>query len=166
MKISELLEDVTPFPTSKVQPTKSPPKYGAAVIPMAPFQQERQVNQQRLQMERSLDSFTNAYIAAALWSTTDDHGDPMDDNYTMDDIADPTFLEMIRDCKDFQEANAQLIAHTDDEQAGHDFWLTRNHHGAGFRDRGLGEVGDQLTNAAHAYGDFDLTVGDDGKIYG
>lgn len=39
---------------------------------------------------------------------------------------------------------------------GHDFWLTRNGHGAGFWDRGLGELGDRLTDAAHAYGSVDV----------
>jgi hypothetical protein len=30
------------------------------------------------------------------------------------------------------------------EQAGIDFWLTRNRHGAGYWDRGLGITGDKL----------------------
>ena len=49
---------------------------------------------------------------------------------------------------------------------GHDFWLTRNRHGAGFWDRGLEFVGINLTDAAHAWGEFNLYVGDDGLIYG
>lgn len=32
------------------------------------------------------------------------------------------------------------------EQAGSDFWLTRNGHGTGFWDRGLGTVGEALTD--------------------
>lgn len=39
------------------------------------------------------------------------------------------------------------------EQAGHDFALTRNHHGAGYWDRGLDDAGRRLTDAAHAYGE-------------
>ena len=50
-------------------------------------------------------------------------------------------------------------------QAGHDFWLTRNRHGAGFWDRGLGERGQRLTDAAHVYGESYLSIGDDGKVY-
>lgn len=50
--------------------------------------------------------------------------------------------------------------------AGIDFWLTRNGHGAGFWDRGLGDVGTRLTCAAHNYGSVDLYAGDDGLIYG
>jgi len=48
--------------------------------------------------------------------------------------------------------------------AGHDFWLTRNHHGAGFWDRELGDVGDRLTEACRAYRELDLYVTDDRKI--
>jgi hypothetical protein len=50
-------------------------------------------------------------------------------------------------------------------QIGHDFWLTRNRHGAGFWDRGLGDLGDKLTAAAHTYGESNLYVGDDGQVY-
>lgn len=46
--------------------------------------------------------------------------------------------------------------------AGHDLWLTRNHHGAGFWDRGLGAVGDVLTREAHAMGSSDVYVSDEG----
>ena len=55
-----------------------------------------------------------------------------------------------------------------DERFGHDFWLTRNRHGAGFWDRkeleadGLGE---RLTDLAHAMGECELYVGDDGEVY-
>lgn len=50
-------------------------------------------------------------------------------------------------------------------QIGHDFWLTRNGHGAGFWDRGLGDVGDQLSEAARAHGAMDAYLGDDGDLY-
>ena len=53
----------------------------------------------------------------------------------------------------------------DKDQAGYDFWLTRNHHGAGFWDRGLDGVGRALTDAAHVYGEVNLYVGDNGRIY-
>jgi hypothetical protein len=43
--------------------------------------------------------------------------------------------------------------------------LTRNGHGSGFWDRGLGKVGEQLTAACGPYGSSDLYVGDDGKVY-
>jgi hypothetical protein len=125
------------------------------------------------------DDFTLAYIECALWSSHDestpDGGEPMDANYDIDDLAPETLRKMIDDCRDFQRGEAELLAQyaevmqseewNADERAGHDFWLTRNGHGAGFWDRGLGQVGDMLSKACKPYGSCDLYVGDDGKIY-
>ena len=49
------------------------------------------------------------------------------------------------------------------EVAGHDFWLSRNGHGAGFFDGDWPENGDKLQAAAEKYGQVDLQV-DDGVI--
>lgn len=124
-----------------------------------------------------LDGFTLAYIECALWSSTDnlrdDGGDPLDDNYGPDDIAAETLARMVEDCADFRDCDEWRAAVGaglwDDAQGGHDFWLTRNGHGAGFWDRygdGAGErLGRALTARADTYGGCDLYVGDDGKIY-
>jgi hypothetical protein len=53
----------------------------------------------------------------------------------------------------------------DAAQIGHDFLLTRNRHGAGFWDRGLGERGEWLTEWAHTYGSTYAYIGDDGAVY-
>lgn len=119
-----------------------------------------------------LDRFTEAYIECALWSSTDNSDDqggaPLDDNYGLDDIAEETLLQAKEDCEAFQRDNWDDIERSREslEQAGHDFWLTRNGHGAGFWDRGLGDVGERLTKASKVYGSVDLYIGDDGKIYG
>lgn len=128
----------------------------------------------------NLDSFTDAYVTCALWSSHDESndagGDPMDQNYSAQDIAPPTLAAMIADCAKFQTDNAADIAAAiegsgngslvySDAGAGHDFWLTRNHHGVGFWDRGLGDVGKRLTSAAHAFGEVDLYIGDDKQIW-
>lgn len=53
-----------------------------------------------------------------------------------------------------------------DFNVAHDFWLTRNHHGAGFWDGDYPEpIATQLTNLAHGFGECNLYVGDDGLIY-
>lgn len=73
---------------------------------------------------------------------------------------------MAVDCRSFVESNAgdlldycrerdRSTEDTPEEYAGHDFWLTRAGHGAGFWDRGLGELGDRLSAAATAYGSPD-----------
>src|SRR5689334_3846724 len=123
----------------------------------------------------SLDEFTTAYIECMLWSSTDlsdeSGGAPLDDNYDSGDIALEALREIVQDCASFQENNETLLKaaystpNYNEERAGHDFWLTRNGHGAGFWDRGLGEIGDALTKAAKVYGGKDPMVGDDGKIY-
>ena len=80
-----------------------------------------------------MDSFTKSYIETALWSSTDDDGEPLDSNYGKSDIAKETKQKMVLDCKRFQKENANLIG-TDHEQAGDDFWFTRNRHGYRFWD--------------------------------
>jgi hypothetical protein len=123
-----------------------------------------------------IDSFTRAYIECALWSSTDDDGEPLDANYSVDDIAQETLDVMIYDCARFQAENAQMILmgrdrptrdYTDTERAGHDFWLNRNGHGCGFWDGDWPEP--QATNldrASKAFGEYSLYVGDDGQICG
>lgn len=116
-----------------------------------------------------MDKFLEAYIAAALWSTTDgstpDGGDFLDSNYGPDDLAPETLEKMKADCTKFQAENAQDIEGRD-EQAGHDLWLTRCGHGCGFWDGDWRkEAGDRLTQACKKHPEVNLYVGDDGLIY-
>ncbi len=116
-----------------------------------------------------IDEFTSAYVECALWSSADENGEKMEEH----DVSEELSSVFEADCKDFQTANVALLneaySHPDVDydasRAGHDFWLTRNRHGTGFWDRGLGDVGDRLTAAAHPHGDCALYKGDDGKIY-
>jgi hypothetical protein len=74
--------------------------------------------------------------------------------------------EEVKECSDFQKLNrVALEGAGDPSQNGHDFFLTRNGHGAGFWGRGYGEVGDRLSAACKSYGSQDLYLGDDGKIH-
>jgi len=116
----------------------------------------------------ALDLFTEAYMVCALWSSTDDAGNPLDDAFDTDDLNDEAQADMLADCTSFYTAHkAEMAACSDDwSQHGHDFWLTRNGHGAGFWDRGYSDkIGDALTKAAHAFGSSDIYQGDDGKLY-
>lgn len=126
-----------------------------------------------------LDTFALAYVEAALWSSTDEDGEPLDGVYTIDDIHADTLAVMVADCDDFQLSYGFHFEGRDDE-AGHDFWLTRNGHGAGFWDgdwdqaiRNDGKarpavrtIGEFLASMSRPYGSFDLYVGDDGMIHG
>src|SRR5438552_587310 len=113
---------------------------------------------------KTLDTFTLAYITCALWSSLDDEGNPLDSHYDIEDIMPETLARMVQDCESFQSKHMADIE-LDLSQAGHDFWLTRNCHGAGFWDGDWPkDVGERLTNASHTYGEIDLYVGDNGKI--
>ncbi len=116
----------------------------------------------------SLDEFTRGYLQAAL-ALSHDEGD--DEGFNYDQLHVDTIEQIMHDCRDFQQQNAPLLGEyfdhgLDEESAGIDFFLTRNHHGAGFWDRGLDKaLGEALTQAAHKWGDFDLYLGDDKAVY-
>jgi hypothetical protein len=114
---------------------------------------------------KNLDEFTKAYLVCAIWSSSDDDDLPFDHNYSIEDISKKSLRKAIEDCKKFQQENSELLQGIPMESAGHDFWLTRNHHGAGFWDRGYGKTGDKLTKSAESFGDCWIYVGDDGKLY-
>jgi hypothetical protein len=119
----------------------------------------------KVALPQQSDAFTWAYIDCALWSSLDDDGVPLDTNYDGTDLAPETLERMKADCASFQEQYWESIS-DNLTRAGHDFWLTRNHHGAGFWDGDWpDEVEEELTEACHLWGEVDLSVGDDGRIY-
>lgn len=123
------------------------------------------------------DDFVDGYIAAALWSTNDESdesgGVPLDQNYSRDEISPELMATMIEDCRKFLEQCGHLLTEENwlgkgemMENAGHDFWLTRNGHGCGFWDGDWADsVEGELHKVCEEFGNFDLYVGDDGKIY-
>jgi len=127
-----------------------------------------------------LDDFTRAYIEAMLWSTTDESdesgGEPLDQNYGIDDIAPETMELIVEDCADFQKRFGHLIEDEPEvrgedrwdrwELAGHDFWLTRVGSGVGFWVGDWPKNGDELSEASKSYGSFDLFVEDGVISYG
>lgn len=119
----------------------------------------------------NLDAVTEHYLTCALWAST----------YT-DDLGEDTPLDQVdaelhqeardqarTDCRDFiallDNSRIDATEHWTDEQLGHDFFLTRNGHGAGFWDRGHGNLGEALTHAAKTFGSADLYLGDDNLIH-
>jgi hypothetical protein len=141
--------------------------------------------------EIDLESFLDEYIQAALFTSNDEStpsgGEPFDRNYGPDDIAPETLDKMRADCVAFLahpnggrlieiaerlEAEGKYVCPARETDvagyAAHDFWLTRNGHGAGFWEtwewpKGMGKT---LDETAKGFGTFDLYLGDDGLIYG
>lgn len=137
-------------------------EYPHADVRRAPLERART----KKDLIASLDEFTEAYITCALWSSVESYDNdaegydrPLDEKHDVWDVSCKTLRAMIKDCAAFQAANA-----VSSSQAGHDFWLSRNGHGTGFWDRGLGAEGDRLTDAAHAFGEVNLYVWR-GRIY-
>lgn len=108
------------------------------------------------------ETFLDAYITCALWSSLDEKDEPLENRYSQKDLSKDTLQVMTEDCHVFQRMARMLLSQTPEtygeETAGHDFWLTRNRHGAGFWDRDLGEVGEKLTELAHLFGEQNLVV--------
>ena len=129
--------------------------------------------------EIECDKFTVAYMVAALWSSNDsstpEGGEPLDSNYDVHDFHPEAIAKIVADCKKFQEDNAHLLIEDNCfhvgcpmiEYADHDFFLTRNHHGCGYWEGSDWEVeaGALLTKSAQSFGECNIVIGDDGKLY-
>lgn len=120
----------------------------------------------------SFDAFTRSYLETALWSSNDESneqgGDPMDKNYGLHDMSAQFLTRSEEECAAFKAENAADLDQMEDVRAGHNFWLSRNGHGTGFFDEDTipEDAQDRLQDAAKAYGEVNLYVGDDGQIYG
>lgn len=122
----------------------------------------------RLCNDSELLDMLESYLETALWSSHDNSddsgGDPLDDNYDSTDFSDEAFIESVSDCESFRDCQADLLGDVEPSTAGHNFWLSRNGHGAGFFDSGC-EHADALQKATKPYGSVDIYVGDDGKLH-
>lgn len=115
----------------------------------------------------SYDAFTTGYLEAMAWTEQDQPG------FMEASFSDSLLTRAAADCARFQKeariylgiADALMYSRA---RAGHDFWLTRNGHGAGFWDRKElepGKIGDALTAIAKSYGTLDCYLGDNGEIF-
>lgn len=128
------------------------------------------------------DAFTQGYIEAMFFSSTSSADDGELKDSSVVDLSPDAWEDIIKDCADFKKAAKGLLAKAyktplrdrgtpkvyDEAAAGRDFWFTRNGHGVGFWDRGLGDVGAELTELCGwrtQWSERDLYKGDDGKIY-
>lgn len=122
----------------------------------------------RLCNDSDLLAMVTSYAETALWSSTEcsedgGMGDPLDENHGVDDIDSAAFAEMVSDCESFRDCHADLLADVEPSDAGHNFWLSRNGHGAGFFDSGA-EHADDLQKATKPYGSVDLYA-HEGKVH-
>ena len=117
----------------------------------------------------ALGPFLQGYVHAMFW--TECNADrPELENATFEDLAPVTLQQIVADCDAFCSSYFSTLEQAyrtgyAPNQAGIDYWLTRNGHGAGFWDRGLRELGDRLAKFAKIDGTLDLYRDDDGLLY-
>jgi len=90
-------------------------------------------------------------------------------SFTKENIDPNSLIQAYLDIKKFivdagSEAIIEALEANDLFRLGHDIWLTRNGHGAGFFDHGLDHE-KELMDAAHNLKGVDLYIGDDNKLY-
>jgi len=115
--------------------------------------------------------FLDGYMQCALWSSNDpDKETPLDDVYGIEDIEPALVAQMAHECAAFLEAQNEslerltVLTGRDMGSHGHDLWLTRNGHGAGYWDRYIEaepddrqeaqDLGADLSKAAERLGEF------------
>jgi len=120
------------------------------------------------------DAFTVAYIEAAIFTEEENLGGA--GTVAVQQLSDELIHTMRQDCIAFAQRALPLllepISHRNQSEnsiaalMGHDFWLTRNGHGAGFWDGDWSEPhGSKLDEIAKAFSTVDLYRGSDGRIY-
>ena len=122
----------------------------------------------------ALDAFTQGYIEAMFFTADEELNEPR-----FEELSESAMTILITDCLTFQERAGRSLATAyaagyEPEQAGRDFWFTRNGHGVGFWSRDLLTdltpqepmvISDHLTEEADRFGECDLYLGDDGELY-
>lgn len=91
------------------------------------------------------------------------------DSFSREDIDANSLIKAYTDIKQFIKSAGDIAVNEAIEekglkQLGHDIWLTRNGHGAGFFDHSY-ENEQPLMDAAKALSVVDLYLGDNGKLY-
>lgn len=113
-----------------------------------------------------LITFFAGYQEAALFSSCDDHDNPLEKNYSIADFSVETTEKMKSDCRKFVYLGWDILNDLDALQTGRDFWFNRNGHGCGFWDGDYTTiVGEKLDKLSKEFGSSDLYVGDDGLLY-
>lgn len=106
---------------------------------------------------RDLTEFEQGYIECILWLAYQQESEDAEmeqcDDATEDEITARDWRSILRECRDFVVSNRLDLVAAEKTgmtfaRMGHDFYLSRCGHGAGFWDEGLGELGDKLHDAA------------------
>ena len=112
----------------------------------------------------SEDEALQGYLEALVWTClvctedAEDSEEPLDALISAEDIPAAIVALARAEVTDFLSGLGDLSDHPecgDPDRVGHDFYLTREGHGAGFWDGDYPECGEQLTRLARAHGGCD-----------
>ena len=114
-----------------------------------------------------LETIRASFIESLLWAESDDTETPLENNYSSDDVSTDSIDKITKLCAQFI-ANAKVgcLIEADDNQIGHDLYLTCAGHGAGFWDGDYPIYGDYLTKVCQSISrDIYAYIGDDNLVY-
>lgn len=116
-----------------------------------------------VEIDMKISGALASYLDTAMWSSTDLNEENTEgnfDGFSVFDFPHNQVLKAAADLGGFIEDAKKLGIDCYDlniNQVAHDFWLTRNRHGAGFWDGDYpDDIGDKLTDLAHTYGEKHL----------
>jgi len=120
-----------------------------------------------MQRNYNIKNIIDDYFTAALWTEENRLEDELKDNdFTIYDFSEEDKDKVKEEIEWFIDKAGDSINVMTDDQLGHDLWLTRNGHGAGFFNRNYPvHVEDMLNKLSEVLGHADIYVGDDDKIY-
>jgi hypothetical protein len=106
-----------------------------------------------------------AYLEAAMFTDSghDEGNVPPHSEFSSYGVlqAYATVADFLKQCDEVGLLDAYVETGRTWDAFGHDVWLTRNRHGTGFWDRGMGELGDKLTALANLLGTAYVVETDD-----
>lgn len=109
-----------------------------------------------------VQEMVNAYLECAEWADA-----PEEEDWSEAEMAESARNFAWFECCAFLRLAGCQVKDWTMSQLGHDFWLTRNGHGAGFWDRDFGteESRDKLTKLSKVFREQNIYLGADGLIY-
>lgn len=124
-----------------------------------------EIQEEEVQIEyHDIDDILNAYFECALW-TEEDNEEINDKDLNINDISPESEEQAREQIEWFVETAGDALNDIEDDSIGHDLWLNRNGHGAGFWDRGYDEdVAELLTFLCENLGEAYIEVDDNDKI--
>ena len=116
---------------------------------------------------KNIQKIIDSYLECALWTNEEELKEQdSDTDLNINNFEEDSLIKTYLDIKKFLKIVGFAVDNIDETDIGHDLWLTRNGHGAGFFDRGYEEEReDVLVKAARSLGSVNILINDEGKLF-